>query len=152
MENIGTVIDGQLVPERWLGADGKPVSIETWLSGIGRYDHAIGYASLFWPSFVEIEGCVLLGTEKPAAFDAFMKQANGDKRRVEAVLNHRHLCDLFSCAPTANDAQILWLGRKLREMWASKLQRDFPEQHFVVSFQEEFDIEKDNPAITFWQE
>jgi hypothetical protein len=152
VENNGTELEAQLIPDRWLGLDGKPVSIDVWLGGIGRYDHAIGYAGLFWPSFVEVEGCVFFGSEKPASFEGFWKQTGGNRKDVETVINHRHICDLFMQAPTANAAQALWLGRKLKEMWAAKLQRDFPHKRFTVFFPEEFDIERDNPAITFCQE
>lgn len=39
----------RLIPELAGWNDGKGISVESWISGIGRYDHAIGYCTIFWP-------------------------------------------------------------------------------------------------------
>ena len=63
-----------------------------------------------------------------------VEQASG--RAVEAVLNHRHVRDLFAGTQPSRE-QVVYLGRLLREVWAAKLARDFPDRRFVVSFPEE---------------
>jgi hypothetical protein len=71
------------------------------------------------------------------AYRGFMEQCSGDRRRVEAVMNHRHVFDYFSQAGgSATAAQILYFGRVLKDMWQAKLCRDFPGRRFIVSFSE----------------
>jgi hypothetical protein len=54
------------------------------------------------------------------------------------VLNHVHIADLFPSAGTSvSEEQILHLGRKLREIWKTKLKHDFPNRRITVSFREE---------------
>ena len=82
-----------------------------------------------------------------------MEQTRGNRQAVEAVLNHRHILDLFyrpELKPTR--AQVVYLGRLLKEMWAAKLQRDFPGKRFVVSLSEEEIEELLDYQVTFFQE
>jgi hypothetical protein len=51
----------KLIPELRHWNNGKGIHVLEWLSAIGNYEHAIAYAELFWPDFVEHDGCVLLG-------------------------------------------------------------------------------------------
>jgi hypothetical protein len=53
-------------------------------------------------------------------------------------MNHRHILDLFSSDESEVPRElVLYLGRLLRDMWACKLKRDFPERDIVVSFPDE---------------
>lgn len=56
----------QLIPELSQWNNGAGIDVATWIGCVGRYDHAIGYASIFWPEFVMHDGCILLGTPDPA--------------------------------------------------------------------------------------
>jgi hypothetical protein len=110
-----------------------------WLYHAGSVGQAIAYADLFWPRFVEHDRCVLLADRLDSAtFQRWMASTNGDRRAVEAVLNHTHVADLFrpdGIEPTRE--QVVHLGRVLRDMWAAKLARDFPGRRFVVTFPED---------------
>lgn len=38
--------------------NGKDMDLEGWIAGSGNYALAIGYATVFWPRFVEIDGYI----------------------------------------------------------------------------------------------
>ena len=48
--------------------------------------------------------------------------------------------------------QILYIGRKLKEMWKAKLNRDFPNRNITVRFYEEDSDNLLDYNITFYQE
>ena len=135
-QRLSVVPMSELIPETrdWNGGSG--ISIESWIGCIGSIEHAIGYGELFWPEFVELDGCVFFAGVMETSYRGFLEQTGGDKRAVEAVLNHRHILDLFSGAQPTHQ-QVVYLGRLLREIWAAKLAHDFPNRRFVVSFPEE---------------
>jgi len=124
------------------------VDWEAWLGSSGRFDHAVAYAGLFWPEFVEVDGCVLIGSSVPETYAEWKARYPNDPRVIETVLNHRHLLDLFETDDNPSPELVRVLGRALSEMWTAKLHRDFPD--LVVSFPEDFDLAFDNPDITFY--
>lgn len=135
-QRLSDVLMTDLVPETrdWNG--GRGISVADWIGCVGSVEHAIGYGELFWPEFAELDGCVFFADVTEAGYRGFMQQTGGDKQAVEAVLNHRHILDLFSGSEPTRE-QVVYLGRLLREVWAAKLARDFPDRRFVVSFPEE---------------
>jgi hypothetical protein len=143
----------RLIPEArefaWVGAL-TPVDL---LYHIGSIGQAIAYGDLFWPAFVEHDDCVLLRERfEPANFQTWMASTNGDRRRVEAVLNHMHITDLFGDrGERPTHEQVLYLGRLLRDMWAVKLSHDFPKRSFVVSFPEEERESLQDYEVSFYQ-
>jgi hypothetical protein len=135
----------ELIPELRSYPDGVGAAVEIWLTNFGRYDHAAAYASLFWPGFTEIDGCVLLGDRVPETYTEWKARLGGDLSAIESVLNHRHLSDLFMRGPEPHGELLEHLGEVLRDMWAAKLHQDFPDRQFVVTF----NSAADDPEITF---
>jgi hypothetical protein len=135
---------------RWNG--GRGIDIDSWLSCVGSFELAIAFARLFWPAFVEHDGCVLFEGFSEASYTEFLEQTDGDRAAVEAVMNHRHIGDLF-CGPDLEPthAQLRHLGRVLVETWTAKLARDFPERRFSVTFPERELDELLDYEITFSQ-
>ena len=66
------------------------------------------------------------------------------------MLNHRHLFDLFLGDQEPPRELVHHFGHVLKDMWTAKLQRDFPDREFMVSFPEDLDREVDDPEITFY--
>ena len=130
--------------------DGKPLSAELWLDWIGCPSHAIAYSTLFWPEFIEYEGCVFRGLEVPSTYKEWQNKYNNSICDIECMLNHTHISDLFNSKEWAPE-QILFIGKKLKEAWTAKLKIDFPDKIFQVEFDDNFDFEVDNPSITFYQ-
>jgi hypothetical protein len=59
-----------------------------------------------------------------------MEQTQGTKRAVEAVMNHRHILDLFpNVTREPSEEAIVHLGRVLKDTWSCKLRRDLPERN-----------------------
>lgn len=110
-----------------------------WLAHVGSLGQAIAYAELFWPEFVEHEGCILLAFRLDAAnLRQWLEATGGERRAAEAVINHTHILDLFvehEVEPTRE--QVVHLGRVLRAMWSAKLRAQFPGRAVVVSFPDE---------------
>ena len=143
-----------LIPE--LKTEG--ITIDQWRSIIGNYEHCVAYGALLWPSFIEYEDCVFFDYGSGAAFmrdnyNGFMAHTKGDKSAVEAVMNHKHILDLFPNAnPQPSREMILYVGRLLQEVWQAKLNRDFPDRKITVSFPEEHTDDLLQYEITFFQE
>ena len=121
-----------LIPElaRWNGGAG--IDALGWIECVGNYELAAGYSLIFWPAFVRFEGYVLRDGFSEEALRGFERAGHG-RRSVEAVMNHVHIADIHFNAE-ATDAQLLHLGRVLREIHEAKLARDFPDLEFTVSF------------------
>ncbi|MDY3557772.1 hypothetical protein R5W23_003037 [Gemmata sp. JC673] len=151
-QRLSDVPMSELVPEtqQWNGGHG--IDLLTWFGCVGSIEHAIAYGELFWPDFVEYDGCVLFAGFNEASYRGFMSQTGDDRRAVEAVMNHRHIIDIFSGSgqePTRH--QVVYLGRLLREMWTAKLRQNFPTKTVVVSFPEEPSERLLDYEITFYQ-
>ena len=149
---------GKLIPELSLWNNGHGISLEGWISCIGRYDHAIGYATLFWPDFVLYDDCVFVGEPNPKNYQEWMTQCDGDKTGVEAVINHRHILDIFpsSVFPDSDFKPtkeiVIHMGRLLKDMWQCKLQRDFPERRIKVEFAGDDPVDLLDYVITVFHE
>ncbi len=142
-----------LIPETRQWNNGNGIDLESWIACVGNLKQAIGYGELFWPDFAEHDGCVFFTRFREESYRGFMLQTGGDRHAVEAVMNHRHICDLFcsnESAPTRD--QVIYMGRLLKDMWSAKLQRDFPSKRFVVSFPEKIYEDLLEYEVTFFQE
>jgi hypothetical protein len=49
----------KLIPELATYNNGEEIDVDSWLSVVGSYEHAIAYTRLFWPAFVIHDDCVL---------------------------------------------------------------------------------------------
>jgi hypothetical protein len=145
-----------LIPEMAAWNGGTGIDIDGWLSCSGSLELAIAFSTLFWPRFVEHDGCVLFEGFSAGSFDGFMRQAKSNRAGVESVMNHRHLMDLFSHAAGAvvtepSCEQLEYLGSVLRDAWETKLSRDFPNRQFTVSFDRGTPEDLLEYIVTFWQ-
>jgi hypothetical protein len=109
-----------------------------WLALFGSLDHAQAFAALFWPVFVRHDDCTFLELDEKIYAD-WLAQLKGDKTRVEATMNHRHICDMLPCPEDeATREQIVGIGKVLTEMWSAKLRNDFPAERFTVQFSDDY--------------
>jgi hypothetical protein len=143
--------ESNLIPELASWNNGEGITLNAWISGVGRFDHALGYATIFWPAFVQYDRCVFRGNPARATYEEWMKSATGDCAKVEAMMNHVHLFDLFTgCDYTPNRALLLRLGQIMEEMWSCKLARDFPGMRFETRLTSEVENLTDL-ELTFYQ-
>jgi hypothetical protein len=141
-----------LIPELPDWNNGKGIDVDSWLGCKGDFQLAIAFSRLFWPEFVEHEGCVLFAGFSPAAYRDFLAACKGDRAAVESVMNHQHILDLFyHAAQTATAAQIVYLGKVLKDILTVKLRADFPRRTFTVEFDEGPFDDLLEYQVTFWQ-
>ncbi|MCD4824871.1 MAG: hypothetical protein K8S55_09695 [Phycisphaerae bacterium] len=141
----------KLIPElaEWNNGDG--IDIDAWAQCVGNFEHAIAYAELFWPEFELYDGCAFFAGIDKRNYQDWMKSTNGDKTSVQAVMNHTHIVDLFpNVKEEPTREQVVHLGRKLKDMWETKLKRDFPGQEITVSFPEDESEDLLSYEITFF--
>jgi hypothetical protein len=152
-QRLSDVSLAELVPETKAWNEGRGIDLLSWIGCVGSFEHAIGYAQIFWPELVEHDGCVFLASRfGETSYAGFMQQTHGDRRAVERVMNHQHVLDLFEGSerePTR--AQVIYLGRILREIWSSKLARELPDKRFVVTFYEASEDDLLDAEVTFCQ-
>ena len=141
-----------LIPELKDWNNGKGIDIDSWIQCMANHRVLIGCARILWPSFVEHDGCVLLGDSvDEARYQGFLKSAKGDRKVAEATMNHQHVLHLFGTELPTRDL-VLYVGRLMKEIWQVKLNRDFPDRKITVSFPEEDDLELIDYEITFFQD
>ncbi len=75
-----------LVPETKTWDNGEQVSLDKWIWAIGSYEHMIAYGELFWPDFIEHDGCILLTGFNEESYEEFVRQTGGNKQAVGAVI------------------------------------------------------------------
>jgi hypothetical protein len=133
--------------------NGEGISMKGWIGCIARYDHAIGYAALFWPDFVLYDDCLFVTEPSPENYQEWMTRNDGDRTRVEAMINHRHIQDIFMNSEFEPTKEIVvHVGKLLKDMWQCKLQRDFPERRIRVEFYGDDPIDLLDYVITVFQE
>lgn len=138
-----------------LGAwnNGAGIDLESWIGCEGRFALAIGYATVFWPSFVEIGEYVVRAGVSEASLKAWASRDGATRKSVEAMVNHEHLADLqhMGCSDCSSD-KLIALGRILKEIYEAKLAWQFPGRAFCVSLYTPEDPEDLRAyQITFWQ-
>jgi hypothetical protein len=119
----------------------------------GDYELATAFATLYWPEFVEVDDCVLLKENFiRTSFEEWRDAFQGDRARIEAMINHTQVWDLF---PNAEDDHLdekvfVFIGRTLESCWTAALRAGYPHRTFVVEYADEPD--EYGPTVTFWQE
>ncbi|MFC7339670.1 hypothetical protein ACFQY0_20970 [Haloferula chungangensis] len=140
----------------WESHNSCEIGPDGWLAGMGSFNLAVAFSSLFWPEFVTHDDCVFMAPFRDHDAQNYQRLPTGcddDKTRTEVTLNNQHLLDLFpneKARPTRE--QVIYLGRTLKDMWQLKLNRDFPDRRMVVSFPEDYSDDLMDYEITFWQE
>lgn len=132
---------------------GEGIDLESWVGCEGRFSLAVGYATVFWPEFEEIEGYVLRKGVSMDAIRGFERSEGGTRQSVEAILNHFHLVDLqyWGC-PDASPDKFLALGQVLKEIHEAKLHWQLPHRPCTVSLYVPDDPNAlEDYQLTFWQ-
>jgi hypothetical protein len=118
---------------------------------------------LFWPDFIELNGCIFAAFQCRGGPIQESKEGNTE---TECFINHTHLLDEFRNRATSehreaasNDFEVVEevydvnhpdfvgaceLGKQIARMWAMKLKADFPLDRFRVYY-----TQYDNPIVRF---
>jgi len=133
--------------------NGRGIDLESWVGCEGRFSLAVGYASVFWPEFVEFEGYILRSGFRESSLGSFEKQDGTNRKIVEWVMNHLHIEDIqyLGCSDISID-KVLILGNVLKEIYEAKLRWRFPKRPCAVEFYIPPDREDlTQYQISFWQ-
>jgi hypothetical protein len=88
-------------------------------------------ARLLHPDLIEVRGCVLLPWAYEAAnFEGWWERLNGDRARIEGVLNHLHLWDVFDAE--IEDAKLREMAEIIAGSWQAAARAAFPERDFDI--------------------
>jgi hypothetical protein len=92
------------------------------------------YASLFWPDFVEVRGCVLLAERYyEEAFLDTWEHLRGDRKRIELLLNHLHVGGLCAQKERDLDPRVeTMVAEALTNSWRCALAHRFSDRTFEV--------------------
>ncbi len=133
--------------------DGKGVSLDTWIGGLGNFDLAIGYSTLFWPEFQIVDEYILRKNASLEALRGFETNEKATPKSIEWVMNHLHIADIhLNGDVNATAEHCLYLGETLKEIYEAKLSWQFPDRPCEVEFYVPED--KDDLIqyqISFWQ-
>ena len=141
----------------WNNGDG--IDLDAWIGCEGNFSLAVGYTTLFNPSFVQFEDYILRGERVDDSFIAYVRswENSGDQKRsaksIEWVINHLHIADTHhgGCEDISIDKVIL-LGNTLKELYQAKLAYQFPNKECIVEFYIPEDKEElIDYQISFWQ-
>lgn len=104
-------------------------------------------ATLLSPQFVEVRGCVLRADRYwPETFARWWEELRGDRQRIEAVVNHEHLADLYLNSSSRPDRRFdEALARVVARCWRAALAEAYPERSFAIEISG-----GDEAEITFW--
>ena len=140
---------------QWITAWSPQPSAMDFVSQNVSLAKALAVMRLVWPEFIEIRGCVLLSSQYSAsAFEQWWETLDGDQVRIEQVMNHVHLWDVFG--PTlvadgtnpAEEAALEELGRLMCRTFIAALAEGFPGRQFDVMYSA--DPDEYGPTVSFW--
>ena len=120
----------------------------SYLSLRADSDLAAAFTKLFWPDFIEVDGCVILKRRySPEILTRWMEQYGDDRRAVETTVNHVHVKDLFLNSTKESSEQLYdFLVDALAFGWKQALQTRYPDKHFTLIIRRGYD-----PELTFRQ-
>ncbi len=147
-------IDTSLLPQyQAFRANDTDLSLWNYLCMVGSYEIAAAFSKLFWPDFVEVEGCVLLAEHSELQnFKDWQKHLKGNREAIETTINHVHIHDLFLDDPGRESINIKldeYLAKILTVMWKHALKEAFPDKEFAFYYATEPDDY--GPIISFYQ-
>ncbi|MGC8552426.1 MAG: hypothetical protein ACP5O7_06115 [Phycisphaerae bacterium] len=142
----------ELIPEMGEWNNGEGIDLEGWIGCLGNFRLAVGYSAIFWPRLVEFEQYVLREGFSLGPRRDFERACGGDRRKVEAVMNHLHIADIqhYGCKDI-NRQRVVYLGRVLSEIYKAKLAWQFPTKQFEVWFNDSAGDDLIAYQLTFYQ-
>ncbi len=135
--------------------NGQGIDLKGWVGCAGNFSLAVGYASKFWPEFVEIDGYILTkpASENMDCLRTWECQEGATRKATEKILNHFHIADFqyYGCPDISKD-KLKLLGQILKEIYEAKLCLQFPESPCIVEFHEPEDEDNlQEYQLSFWQ-
>lgn len=97
---------------------------------------ALGFAKLYYPEIVEVDGCFLLrDLFSEERYEGWKEECNGDKTGIEKMMNLYWLYDFFHRNTKDDgciDEQLIAFGNVLSLFWNMSFKERFPDKRIVV--------------------
>jgi hypothetical protein len=144
-------IDPMSLPEArlWSEGFGGGLGVVDFVSSKLTVATALAFATVLWPRFVEVRGCVLWSEHyQPDNFQEWWDKLGGNRQAIESTINHLHLWDVFDTGedPSAEEA-LEELAGIVAQAWRAALKDEFPGKRFEVTVARPDDDY--GPTITF---
>jgi len=132
--NLDTLFDFQ----EWRRINGDSFSLIDYIFVKSNTEVAIAYTKLFWPDLIEHEGGYFLNDFfDESTYLQWRKELGGNIYKIERVMNHIHIEDLFQNLEKVDQSSMLFLGKKISEMWSARLSTLYPSVEFYVTCEQE---------------
>ncbi len=138
------LFDDNIVSEyvEWKNANPKNFSWWNFVNIKSDLQTALGFAKLFYPDIIEIDGCFLLKDKYSEKIYIDWKiNCNNNKTSIEKMMNLYEVGDFFHINRNYDeneDAQIIALGNVLKHLWLLSFKERFPNKKINVEvFQED---------------
>jgi hypothetical protein len=127
-----------------------PYTLQNYIETRGTFELAVAFAELFWPTFVEREGCILRADVfSEERFQQWWAESSGDRRVVECAMNLLHVEDLIPSDTTPLAAEVYGhLAEAIAQMWRARVQLVFPHRRVVV----QCSTKQGGPTIQLFQD
>lgn len=140
--NVGILQDydniKNLNPDNW--------DISSYLNLKYDMNAAIAFSKLYFPDFIEEEGCILLGfLYNEVTFRQWYEKFNGDTTAIESMCNSYDVMDYFVFnrskeeSPDFYNQVIDEFAKVLKRSWEINCRLLFPERKIAVEVYDEYD-------------
>lgn len=134
--------------QQWKKVNDENFSLWDYLFGVANVEIALAFTKLFWPDFVEHEGGLFLSEAfNPEIYERWKETLGDNPRAIEQAMNHIHIDDILPGSEHIAPENLFYLGKKLAEMWSSRLEKLYPGKEFKVSCQRD----DETVIVTFYQ-
>jgi hypothetical protein len=104
------------------------IDLESWIGCEGSFSLAVGYATVFWPEFVEFDGYILSKGFSEDSLRGFERQQAGNRKSVEWLMNHLHILYIhYSAKDASKDKSFcwaMWSRRSIRQSCSGSFRID----------------------------
>ncbi|WP_406131654.1 hypothetical protein [Streptomyces sp. NBC_00989] len=131
----------------WVEEWGGGVDYLDYVKGHGDLGMMVAFSRIFWPRFIEVEGCVLWDRAyEESNFKAWRESLSGDIRKIEATLNRLRVWQIVD----SDDVEEDWRAQDffaacVAKTWGAALSAEFPHRNFDVRVIGS----EDGPIVTF---
>ncbi|WP_326590782.1 hypothetical protein [Streptomyces sp. NBC_01294] len=131
----------------WVDEWGGDLDYVDYVKGNGDLALLAAFSLVFWPRFVEVQGCVLWDrVYEKSNFADWYENCSGDTRKIEMTLNRLRVWQLVESRDVEEDSQALkFAAERIARAWRAALYVEFPGRDFVVGV----DDSEDGPIVTF---
>jgi hypothetical protein len=122
---------------------GPTINLWSFVNFKGSLELGYAFASLLWPELIQVQGGIFIAEQfGPDAFAHWMDHLDGNLTRVEAMMNHLHVNDIFLNSPTDDTLPSSVTKRfadSLAGCWRAAAVAQFP--HLPIQVEYDADID-----------